>query len=138
MKPIDIVLIVAVLAVVAVAARRFVGTARGTRDCCSGDSKGGAAPVRRQKVAPVVAPSDTDPTHYPYEARLGIGGMTCEHCVATVTSALDAMGDTWATVELAGGQACLRSKRPVGEKDVRAAVEAAGYRLVSYEDVTAA
>lgn len=137
MKPIDIALVVIVLAVVAVAARRFVGTARGTRDCCSGAATG-ATPSRKQKAVAVTGPADTDPTHYPYEARLGIGGMTCEHCVATVTSALNAMGDTWATVELAGGQALLRSKRPAAEKDVRAAVEAAGYRLVSFEAVAAA
>ena len=135
MNPIDVLLIVVVLAVVVVAARRFVGTARGTRDCCSGDATG-AAPARRGSVAAVEV-ADTDPAHYPYEARLGIGGMTCEHCVATVTAALDGLGDTWATVELAGGQALVRGKQPLDEAALRTAIEAAGYRLVSFESVSA-
>ena len=129
MRPVDVVLVVAVLVVLAVAVRRFVGTVLGTRDCCSGGKKD-TGPVRRGPVAEVEV-RDTDPTHYPYVARLGVGGMTCERCVANVTAALDAMGGTWATAELSGGQALLRSKRPIEEARVREALEAAGYRLVS-------
>jgi copper chaperone CopZ len=75
--------------------------------------------------------SDIDPSHYPYEAALEVGGMTCEHCVSNVTNALDGVEGTWATVELAGGQARVRSKSPIKEDLLRAALEAAGYRLVS-------
>lgn len=120
----DAVLIVVVLAVVIVAARRFTGSVRGTRDCCSGDEKG-AGEVRMPR------PADTDPTHYPHEATLEVRGMTCEHCAARVTGALNAIGGTWAEVDLASGTARLRSKDPIDEGACRAALEEAGYELAS-------
>lgn len=118
----DVAVIVVVLAVVAVAAWRFVGSVRGTRDCCSGAAKGDA-PARAPR------PADTNPAHYPYEATLEVGGMTCEHCAARVATALDELGGTWAEVDLAAGTARLRSKAPIDEAAVRGAVEAAGYEL---------
>lgn len=128
MSPFDIVLIVLVIAVVALGARRAIGTARGTRDCCSGAVKN---PGRMSADAASASVSDIDPSHYPYEAALEVGGMTCEHCVSNVTNALDGVEGTWATVELAGGQARVRSKSPINGDLLRAALEAAGYRLVS-------
>ena len=97
----DIVIIVAVAALFVVAAVRFLGTATGKRDCCSGAAKGGGAPAG--KKFKLVEVTDTDPAHYPYEAELGIGGMSCEHCVAAVTAALDSLPSAWAEVTLAGG-----------------------------------
>lgn len=60
--------------------------------------------------------------------------MTCEHCVSNVTNALNGVEGTWATVELAGGQARVRSKEPIDEGRLRSALEAAGYRLVSLRE----
>lgn len=116
----DLVVIVAVLAVVAVGARRFWGAARGTRDCCSGASRD-EAPARAPR------PADTDPAHYPYETTLRVTGMTCERCAARVAAALDGLGGTWAEVDLAAGTARVRSKDPLDEAVARAAVEEAGY-----------
>lgn len=120
----DVILIAAVLVVVVVAVRRFSGSVRGTRDCCSGAAKG-EGEVRMPR------PADTDPSHYPYQATLEVGGMTCEHCAARVAGALDGIGGTWAEVDLDSGTALLRSKDPVDRETVRAAVEGAGYELVS-------
>lgn len=120
----DVVLIVAVLVVVVVAARRFSGSVRGTRDCCSGASKG-EGEVRMPR------PADTNPDHYPYEATLEVGGMTCENCAARVAGALNALGGTWAEVDLSAGTALLRSKDAIDESACRRAVEDAGYELVS-------
>lgn len=128
----DIVIIVAVAALFVVAAVRFLGIATGKRDCCSGAAKGGGAPAG--KKFKLVEVTDTDPAHYPYEAELGIGGMSCEHCVAAVTAALDSLPSAWAEVTLAGGQALLRAKRPLDEAAVRSVVEQAGYRLVSFKE----
>ncbi len=132
MNTADIVIVVIVAAVVAVAVWRFVGTATGRRDCCSGDVKepgaGGAAKV---PVAPVEV-TDTDESHYAHEALLGIGGMSCEHCVAAVTAALNSIPGTWATVRLQGGGARVLSKEKIEESALRQAVEQAGYRVVSF------
>ena len=120
----DVALVVAVIAVVVVAVRRFSGSVRGTRDCCSGAKKGeGSARMPR--------PVDTNPNHYPYEATFVVGGMTCENCAARVAGALNAIGGTWAEVDLAAGMAHLRSKDAIDEAACRKAIEDAGYELVS-------
>ena len=131
MGPTDIAIIAVVLVLFVVAAIRMVGTATGKRDCCSGAAKQGGA-SRGKKFAPVRI-EDTDPAHYPYTAELGIGGMSCEHCVAAVEAALDAGDGCWAEVTLAGGHALLRAKAPIDEAAVSARVEQAGYRLVSFD-----
>lgn len=130
MGPTDIAIIAAVLVLFVVAAIRMVGTATGKRDCCSGAAKQDGASCGK-KFAPVRI-EDTDPAHYPYTAELGIGGMSCAHCVAAVEAALDAGDGCWAEVTLAGGRALLRAKAPIDEAAVRARVEQAGYRLVSF------
>lgn len=131
MGPTDIAIIAAVLILFVVAAIRMVGTATGRRDCCSGAVKQKGAQCGK-KFAPVRI-EDTDPAHYPYAAELGIGGMSCAHCVAAVEAALDAGDGCWAEVTLAGGHALLRAKAPIDEAAVRARVEQAGYRLVSFD-----
>ena len=57
--------------------------------------------------------------------------MTCENCAARVAGALNAMGGTWAEVDLAAGTARLRSKGAIDEVACRKALEDAGYELVS-------
>lgn len=131
MGPVDIAIVAVVAVVVVVALVRFVGTTRGTRDCCSGAKKGGVAAGAR--AFPKVEIADKDESHYPYAADLEIGGMSCEHCVAAVTNALESVDGVWATVELAGGRAHVRAKAPVSEDACREVIEAAGYRLVSFK-----
>ena len=130
MNATDVVIVLIVIVAVAVAGARLVGTATGKRDCCSGALKQPAAPKAGGFAAAAV--EATDPAHYPYAAELGIGGMSCEHCVKAVTNALDSVEGTWAEVTLAGGRAVVRSKREVDEAALRAAVEKAGYRVVSF------
>lgn len=130
----DIVIVAAVVVAVAVAAVRLVGTATGKRDCCSGDVKDPGAGKGDGRSFAKAEVTDTDPAHYPYVTELGIGGMSCEHCVASVTNALESIEGCWAEVTLAGGRALLRSKAPIDEAGVRSVVERAGYRLVSFSE----
>lgn len=59
-----------------------------------------------------------------------VTGMTCAHCVASVTEELSGIaGVTDVAVDLPTGAVTVSSERPVDEADVRAAVEEAGYRL---------
>lgn len=130
MGPADIAIVGIVAVIVLVAVVRLVGTAKGTRDCCSGAKKGASGAAA--KSYPAVEVADTDESHYPYAAELEVGGMSCEHCVSAVTNALDSLDGVWATVELAGSRAHVRSKRPVSQDACREVIESAGYRLVSY------
>ena len=109
MGPADIAIIAVVAVIVVMAVVRLVGTTKGTRDCCSGAKKGAASGGRS---FPAVEVADKDESHYPYAAELGIGGMSCEHCAAAVTNALDSLDGAWATVELAGGHATCAPRRP--------------------------
>jgi len=65
----------------------------------------------------------------------GITGMTCEHCVMSVSEELSELpGVTAVAIELAPGAvstATVTSSRPMERDAVSAAVEEAGYTLVS-------
>lgn len=57
-----------------------------------------------------------------------VTGMTCEHCVASVTEEVTALrGVTGVTVDLATGRLTIDGQAT--EDAVRGAVEEAGYRL---------
>lgn len=66
-----------------------------------------------------------------------VTGMTCGHCVSSVTEELSALpGVQEVTVDLdAGGTSRVGvvSAAPLAESDVRAAIEEAGYQLAGGE-----
>ena len=65
--------------------------------------------------------------------ELEIGGMTCGHCVSSVTEEVSTIaGVTDVQVELASGALTITSEAPVEETAVKAAVDEAGYELVSH------
>ncbi|MBO0871976.1 MAG: heavy-metal-associated domain-containing protein [Pseudonocardia sp.] len=60
-----------------------------------------------------------------------VTGMTCAHCVASVTEEISEIhGVTDVAVDLPVGAVTVTSDEPLDEAAVRAAVQAAGYRLV--------
>ena len=60
-----------------------------------------------------------------------VTGMTCEHCVASVTEEISELaGVTGVAVDLGSGAVQVTSVAPLAEADVRAAVDEAGYALV--------
>jgi copper chaperone len=59
-----------------------------------------------------------------------VTGMTCEHCVASVTEEVQEItGVTDVHVDLASGGLRISSEQPVSDADVRYAVAEAGYQL---------
>ena len=59
-----------------------------------------------------------------------VSGMTCAHCVRSVTEEISAIdGVTDVAVDLPTGAVAVTSDRPLDETRVRAAVEEAGYEL---------
>ena len=67
--------------------------------------------------------------------ELHIDGMTCAHCVMSVTKELSALiGVKVETVEI--GKACILYDQPeISPEDIERAVGKAGYRLMRVEDV---
>ncbi|MFB9314626.1 heavy-metal-associated domain-containing protein [Nocardioides plantarum] len=59
-----------------------------------------------------------------------VAGMTCAHCVASVTEEVSEIaGVTDVAVDLASGALTVHSDQPLPDDAVRAAVEEAGYSL---------
>jgi copper ion binding protein len=63
-------------------------------------------------------------------ATFTVNGMTCGHCVASVTEEVQEIaGVRDVQVDLATGALSIASDEPVSEAEVKAAVEEAGYQL---------
>lgn len=61
-----------------------------------------------------------------------VAGMTCGHCVQAVTTELTALPEVDAVdVNLPTGVVTVTSAQPLSDDDVRAAVDEAGYELVT-------
>jgi copper ion binding protein len=59
-----------------------------------------------------------------------VSGMTCEHCVASVTEEVGELpGVRRVDVVLADGALTVEAEPPLSDEAVREAVEEAGYRL---------
>ena len=64
-------------------------------------------------------------------ATFTVSGMTCGHCVSSVTEELtDLDGVTDVSVVLDSGAVTVTSDRELGQDEVGAAVTEAGYQLV--------
>lgn len=119
---INVVIVLAVVAVVLLAARRYLRTLR-QGGCGCGCSGGGESHVARPQVA------DTNEAHYPHVVELTVEGMHCDHCLTAVEAALDDIGGVWAQASLPDRVRVL-SKDPIDHAALAAAVESAGYRAV--------
>ena len=65
------------------------------------------------------------------ESTYTVDGMTCGHCVSSVTEEVGAVtGVSKVDVDLATGRLTVVSDTDVPAADIRAAVEEAGYQLV--------
>lgn len=61
-----------------------------------------------------------------------VAGMTCGHCVASVSAEIGALPGVEAVViDLASGQVVVRSEQALDDVAVQAAVEEAGYEVVA-------
>ena len=64
------------------------------------------------------------------ETTYTVAGMTCGHCVASVTEEITEIdGVTDVSVDLPAGAVTVVSTTPLDREQVRAAVEDAGYKL---------
>ncbi|MFS1303566.1 heavy-metal-associated domain-containing protein [Streptosporangium longisporum] len=61
-----------------------------------------------------------------------VKGMTCGHCVSSVKEEIGGLpGVTGVDVDLAGGLVTVRSEDPIDAARIAAAVEEAGYDVVT-------
>ncbi|MFC4942053.1 heavy-metal-associated domain-containing protein [Pseudonocardia sp. GCM10023141] len=65
-----------------------------------------------------------------------VSGMTCAHCVDSVTEEISELdGVTAVTIDLPTGAVTVISAAPLDRSAVEAAVREAGYRLVPEESI---
>ncbi len=66
----------------------------------------------------------------PFRARVTVTGMTCQHCVMSVTEEISELdGVTGVDVDLESGAVTVLADREVGRAEIAAAVDEAGYDL---------
>ena len=79
------------------------------------------------------APAATKPMDDAVTSAVFVSGMTCSHCVSSVTEELSAIeGVDDVSVELNAGGASrveIRSSAPIADAEIQSAVEEAGYTL---------
>jgi len=64
--------------------------------------------------------------------EIKVKGMSCGHCAAAVTKALQSLPEvTEVQVDLAGGRVTYQSSSPLPPEDVARVIKAAGYELVA-------
>jgi copper chaperone len=95
------------------------GGSCGCGGCGCGGAEAEAAPRQQADADSVVA-------------EYTVVGMTCGHCVASVSEEVGAIeGVTAVEVDLASGRVTVTSTEPVQRAAVEAAVDEAGYRLAA-------
>lgn len=112
--------------------------------CCSTTNRGGttAQSVEIQRTPPaqtaqvsdltLQAPTDAKPDQRLDQRAAGyvVTGMTCGHCVSSVTEEVSSIpGVREVRVDLASGGLTFTSDKPVSRDAVDAAVREAGYQL---------
>ena len=89
--------------------------------------KGGDCCPEHEEATKSVKVKDRDKSHYPYEAKLAIAGLSCGNCVRNVENALNSLEGTWASVSLEDNQATVLLKSPADIEKLSKAVSDAGY-----------
>ena len=93
---------------------------KGEGGCCGGG--GDPKPKRKKLDSPVIA-----------QKTLHIEGMHCENCAHRVQRALDALDGAAAKVDLKKHTAAVSLGREIGDAELTAAVQAAGYQVTAVE-----
>lgn len=117
---INIIAIVIVALIVVFGTVNYIKKLKKGGDCCPEHEEG----TKSIKV------KDRDKSHYPYEAKLAIDGMSCENCVRNVENALNALDGTWASVSLEDNMATVLLKDKPDIEKLSKAVSDAGYLVL--------
>lgn len=117
---INIIAIVIVALIVVFGTANYIKKLKKGGDCCPEHEEG----TKSIKV------KDRDKSHYPYEAKLAIDGMSCENCVRNVENALNALDGTWASVSLEDNMATVLLKDKPDIEKLSKAVSDAGYLIL--------
>ena len=120
MNIVNIIIVLIVAAIVVVGSINYIKKLKKGGDCCP----------EHEEATKSIKVKDRDKSHYPYEAKLAIDGMSCNNCVRNVENALNALDGTWATVSLEDNMATVLLKNPPDIEKLSKAVADAGYMVL--------
>lgn len=120
MNILNIIIVLIVAAIVVFGSISYIKKLKKGGDCCP----------EHEEATKSVKVKDRDKSHYPYEAKLAIDGMSCNNCVRNVENALNALDGTWATVSLEDNMATVLLKNPPDIEKLSKAVADAGYMVL--------
>jgi len=120
MNIVNIIIVLIVAAIVVFGSINYIKKLKKGGDCCP----------EHEEATKSVKVKDRDKSHYPYEAKLAIDGMSCNNCVRNVENALNALDGTWATVSLEDNMATVLLKNPPDIEKLSKAVVDAGYMVL--------
>ena len=120
MNIVNIIIVLIVAAIVVFGSINYIKKLKKGGDCCP----------EHEEATKSVRVKDRDKSHYPYEAKLAIDGMSCNNCVRNVENALNALDGTWATVSLEDNMATVLLKNPPDIEKLSKAVADAGYMVL--------
>ena len=123
MNMLNIIIVLIVAAIVVFGSISYIKKLKKGGDCCP----------EHEEATKSVKVKDRDKSHYPYEAKLAIDGMSCNNCVRNVENALNALDGTWATVSLEDNMATVLLKNPPDIEKLSKAVADAGYMVLKRE-----
>ena len=120
MNILNIIIVLIVAAIVVFGSISYIKKLKKGGDCCP----------EHEEATKSIKVKDRDKSHYPYEAKLAIDGMSCNNCVRNVENALNALDGTWATVSLEDNMATVLLKNPPDIEKLSKAVTDAGYMVL--------
>ena len=120
MNIVNIIIVLIVAAIVVFGSINYIKKSKNGVDCGP----------EHEEATKSIKVKDRDKSHYPYEAKLAIDGMSCNNCVRNVENALNALDGTWATVSLEDNMATVLLKNPPDIEKLSKAVADAGYMVL--------
>jgi len=103
----NIIIILIIIALMFIAARRIYRTIRFGGSCCST----GTGIDKKVRV------KDRNKANYPFSYRLKIDGMVCAGCVRKVENIINSTGDLWANADLGNKEVYVLAKRTMTRED---------------------
>ena len=116
----DIIIILIVIVLMFFAGKSAVKHFKGEGACCGGGSGSNSKKAKAKFLdGPVIG-----------RKTIKISGMTCEHCAARVTEALNEIDGVVANVDLKGKCAEVSYDREISTADLKNAIKNAGYEVL--------
>ncbi len=82
-----------------------------------------------------IRPSDREESHFPYEYKIQVEGMSCKNCALRIENAFHMQEGFLAAVYFKEKYALVRSKQPVSEEKLKETVFKAGYGVLGISQI---